>query len=49
MQDRVNANVAHADVPLGSVALTRIIEEVRSGGASMKAGAYNRTHNRHNR
>jgi len=38
-----------ADVPLGSAALARVIEEVRTGEARSTMGAYNRTYNRHNR
>lgn len=44
--NQIRANV---DVPLSSVALARVIVEVRSGDVRAAAGAYNRTYNRHNR
>jgi hypothetical protein len=34
---------------IDSVALARMIEEVRSGDPFATSGSYNRTHNRHNR
>lgn len=37
------------DAPLTSVALARVIAEVRSGELRLATGAYNRTYNRHNR
>jgi hypothetical protein len=43
--------VSTPDVPspeIDSVALQRLIEEVRTG-EPLVTGAYNRTHNRHNR
>lgn len=40
---------ARTDVLLESAALTRVIAEVRTGPLQVKAGAYNRTYNRHNR
>ena len=40
---------AHADVSLGSAALARVIDEVRTGEVRSTMGAYNRTYNRHNR
>ena len=40
---------ARTDVALGSVALTRVIDEVRAGEVRSTMGAYNRTYNRHNR
>ncbi len=41
-------NTAELSVTVGSVALERLIEEVRSGD-SIEAASYNRTYNRHNR
>ena len=35
-------------LPVGSIAIERLIEEVRSGD-SIDAASYNRTYNRHNR
>lgn len=40
---------SRADVSLGSVALGRVIAEVRAGEVQPTLGAYNRTYNRHNR
>lgn len=40
---------ARADMSLGSVALARVIAEVRAGEMRSTMGAYNRTYNRHNR
>lgn len=37
------------DVPMGSVALARVIDEVRGGDVRLSASGYNRTYNRHNR
>jgi hypothetical protein len=43
------AGPASLDLPVTSVALQRLVEEV-AGGRTMSAGrGYNRTHNRHNR
>jgi hypothetical protein len=39
---------ASTDVPLDSVTLNRLFDEVRNG-TSFVVGAYNRVHNRHNR
>jgi hypothetical protein len=41
-------DAAELSVPIESVALERLIEEVRSGD-SIEASSYNRTYNRHNR
>ena len=49
MQVEKVAGVARADVSLGSVALARVIAEVRTGQVRSIMGAYNRTYNRHNR
>ena len=38
-----------ADLALGSVALARVIDEVRTVEVRSTVGAYNRTYNRHNR
>lgn len=43
------AIAARTEVQLESVALARVIAEVRTGPIQVKAGAYNRTYNRHNR
>lgn len=43
------ASATPADVSLGSVALSRVIAEVRTGEVRRTVGAYNRTYNRHNR
>lgn len=40
---------AHPDLRAGSTALRRLIEEVSTPEASVRAAGYNRTHNRHNR
>ena len=34
---------------IDSIAIARMIEEVRAGDPIATAGSYNRTHNRHNR
>jgi len=44
-----NPGVARKDVPLGSIALPRVIAEVRAGEIRPTASGYNRTYNRHNR
>lgn len=44
-----SASAERADVSLGSVALARVIAEVRAGEVRPTMGAYNRTYNRHNR
>lgn len=44
-----NKVVASVDATLSSVALARVIAEVRAGGMRASPGAYNRTYNRHNR
>lgn len=49
MQVENVAGSARADVALGSVALARVIDEVRVGEMRSTMGAYNRTYNRHNR
>lgn len=49
MQVEKVAGGARADVVLGSVALARVIDEVRTGEVRSTMGAYNRTYNRHNR
>jgi len=49
MQDKNFESSARADVALGSVALARVIDEVRAGEVRSTVGAYNRTYNRHNR
>jgi hypothetical protein len=49
MQVEEIARIAQADVSLGSVALARVIAEVRSGEVRSAMTAYNRTYNRHNR
>ena len=49
MQVEKVAGDARADVSLGSVALARVIAEVRAGAVRSTMGAYNRTYNRHNR
>jgi hypothetical protein len=41
-------DAAELSLPVGSVAIERLIEEVRSGD-SVDAASYNRTYNRHNR
>lgn len=43
------AGSARADVALESIALARVIDEVRAGEVRSTMGAYNRTYNRHNR
>lgn len=43
------ASAERADVSLGSVALARLIAEVRTGEVRPTSSAYNRTYNRHNR
>ncbi|AEH89910.1 YhhA family cyclophane-containing RiPP [Mesorhizobium opportunistum] len=50
-QKASSESVSGADVALGSIALARVIAEVRSGESSpvTLAGSYNRTYNRHNR
>ncbi len=37
------------DALMGSVALARVIDEVRGGDVRLSASGYNRTYNRHNR
>jgi hypothetical protein len=37
------------DVLMGSVALARVIDEVRGGDVRLSTSGYNRTYNRHNR
>ncbi|MET3710787.1 hypothetical protein ABIC65_001489 [Sphingomonas trueperi] len=49
MRTNDSAIAARAEVPLESAALARVIAEVRTGPIQVKAGAYNRTYNRHNR
>lgn len=49
MRTDESAIAARTDVPLESAALARIIAEVRTGPVQVKADAYNRTYNRHNR
>ena len=49
MRTHDSAIAARTDVPLESAALARVIAEVRTGPIQVKAGAYNRTYNRHNR
>lgn len=49
MQIDKNARVPRADVSLESVALARLVAEVRTGDVRPTMGAYNRTYNRHNR
>lgn len=44
-----SAIAARTEVSLESAALARVIAEVRTGPVQVKAGAYNRTYNRHNR
>ncbi|MBR0553742.1 YhhA family cyclophane-containing RiPP [Stakelama marina] len=44
-----NQIATSVDAPLNSVALARVIAEVRAGDVRAAAGAYNRTYNRHNR
>jgi hypothetical protein len=41
-------DAAELSIPVDSVAIERLIEEVRSGD-SVEAASYNRTYNRHNR
>jgi hypothetical protein len=49
MQVEKVAGSRRADVVLESVALARVIDEVRAGEVRLIMGAYNRTYNRHNR
>lgn len=44
-----NKIVTSVDAALSSVALARVIAEVRTQDVRAAAGAYNRTYNRHNR
>ncbi|BAI98030.1 hypothetical protein Sj15T_24290 [Sphingobium sp. TA15] len=44
-----NQIATSVDAPLNSVALARVIAEVRDGDVRAATGAYNRTYNRHNR
>lgn len=41
-------DAAELSLPIESIAIARLIEEVRSGD-SIEAASYNRTYNRHNR
>lgn len=45
---RLTASTPSLDIPVNSVVLRRLIEEVAGGQLSTMRG-YNRTHNRHNR
>ena len=45
---RLVASTSSLDIPVNSVALRRLVEEVAEGKPSTMRG-YNRTHNRHNR
>jgi hypothetical protein len=45
---RLMASASSLNIPVNSVALRRLIEEVAGGELSTMRG-YNRTHNRHNR
>jgi hypothetical protein len=49
MQVEKSTIPGRALVPLGSVALARVIAEVQTGDVRPPVGAYNRTYNRHNR
>ena len=49
MRSDDSAIAARTEVQLESVALARVIAEVSTGPIQVKAGAYNRTYNRHNR
>jgi hypothetical protein len=49
MQVEKSTIPGRADVPLESVALARVIAEVRTADVRPPVGAYNRTYNRHNR
>lgn len=49
MQIAKVAGNRRTDVVLESVALARVIDEVRAGKVRLITGAYNRTYNRHNR
>ncbi|MER8563299.1 YhhA family cyclophane-containing RiPP [Mesorhizobium sp. M0578] len=44
-----SGGVAQTDVSLASIALARVIAEVRTGEDQPTMGSYNRTYNRHNR
>jgi len=44
-----NQIATSVDAPLNSVALARVIAEVRDRDVRAATGAYNRTYNRHNR
>ena len=46
--NRLTVSTSSLDIPVNSVALRRLIEEVAGGELSTMRG-YNRTHNRHNR
>lgn len=46
--DKVS-KASRLDAPLDSVALARVVAEVRTGETRPIVGAYNRTYNRHNR
>lgn len=45
----VDPRVSEREVPLGSVALNRLISEVAACAEMTSMRGYNRTHNRHNR
>jgi hypothetical protein len=48
MRVQNSADATRTDLPLESVALVRLIAEVRAGDVR-PMGSYNRTYNRHNR
>lgn len=43
------AGPANLDLPVTSVALQRLVEEIAGGRTMSAVRGYNRTHNRHNR
>lgn len=48
LSTHLSEGAAELSIPVDSVAIERLIEEVRSGD-SIEAASYNRTYNRHNR